>query len=178
MLQGVVPLSPAAIVRWGFFYCPLRIHSLNILFPGWECFVPKVTGPGTCLLIYWNLKKHSPMCPFFWEPLYTKVLFRGYVCQKGCPNPAPTVPLKKFGNSFCVYANDRLRRRKRLFGRTRTLARRHLAPCTKALRTTSAYFAYHVCLLQNNRLLTSNHQGYSRVHLGYSYRQLYPGLNA
>ena len=33
------------------------------------------------------------MCPNSLEtPLY-KGFFRGYVCQKGCPNPAPTVPL-------------------------------------------------------------------------------------
>ena len=38
-------------------------------------------------------------------------------------------PWKKSGNSFCVYANGRLRRRKRLFGLTQTVARRLRSPC-------------------------------------------------
>ena len=90
------------------------------------------------------------MCPFFWEPLYTKVLFRGYVCQKGCPNPAPTVPLKKFGNSFCVYANDRLRRRKRLFGLTRTVARRPRSPYYNATCTVSGRLEYPISYYLND----------------------------
>ena len=100
----------------------------------------------------------------------------GYVCQKGCPNPAPTVPLKKFGNSFCVYANDRLRcpnpaptvplkkfgnsfcvyandrlrRRKRLFGLTRTVARRPRSPCYNATCTVSGRLEYPISYYLND----------------------------
>ena len=56
------------------------------------------------------------MCPNSLKvPLY-KGFFRGYVCQKGYPNPAPTVPLSKIKQQL-------LRVRERLFGLTQTLAR-------------------------------------------------------
>ena len=47
-----------------------------------------------------------------------------------------------------------MRIRERLFGLTQTVARRLLAPCAKAFRTFSAYFALPVCLLRNSHLLT------------------------
>ena len=62
--------------------------------------------------------------------------------------------IQKQSNCFWAYANGRLRIRERLFGLTRTVARRLLAPCTRAQRTFSAYFALPVCLLRNSRLLT------------------------
>ena len=49
---------------------------------------------------------------------------------------------------FCAYAFGRLRRRKRLFGLTQTLARRPLFPCIKAFCPLYAYFTFPVCLLQ------------------------------
>ena len=58
--------------------------------------------------------------------------------------------MQKTNNCFCVYANGRLRRRKRLFGLTQKLKRRYLIPCAKALRTFSAYFALPVCLLRKS----------------------------
>ena len=64
--------------------------------------------------------------------------------------------MQKQSNCFWAYANGRLRIRERSFGLTRTVARRLLAPCTKAQRTFSAYFALPVCLLRNSHLLTLN----------------------
>ena len=52
------------------------------------------------------------------------------------PRPSPR-PSAKFDDSFCVYANGRLRRRKRLFGLTQTVARTVLRPCKHGTRTPS-----------------------------------------
>ena len=56
--------------------------------------------------------------------------------------------MQKRMDCFCAYASGRLRRRKRLFGLTQTLARRPLFPCAKAFCPLYAYYTIPVCLLQ------------------------------
>ena len=55
--------------------------------------------------------------------------------KKGALTPPQQCPFQKSGDSFCVYANGRLRRRKRLFGLTQTVARRLLSPSHNGFRT-------------------------------------------
>ena len=56
--------------------------------------------------------------------------------------------MQKRMDCFCAYESGRLRRRKRLFGLTQTLARRPLFPCAKAFCPLYAYYTIPVCLLQ------------------------------
>ena len=50
--------------------------------------------------------------------------------KKGALTPPQQCPFQKSGDSFCVYANGRLRRRKQLFGLTQTVVSPARNPCS------------------------------------------------
>ena len=69
------------------------------------------------------------MPQFFGNAFVQRHSARGIVAKNSAPTVPQLCPLsKKNGNSFCVYAHGRLRRRKRLFGLTQTVARRLRSP--------------------------------------------------
>ena len=75
------------------------------------------------------------MCPYSMEdPLY-KWYSQGLRLQKEYPNPALTMPMQKTCVRICVHENGCLRRRKWLFGLTRTDIGKALSPCCKGSRT-------------------------------------------
>ena len=68
--------------------------------------------------------------PQFSETTLYKGNFGGLCLPKTVPQLCPnSAPFKKTGNSFCVYANGRLRIRKRLFGLTQTVVVKARSPC-------------------------------------------------
>ena len=90
---------------------------------------------------WFNYTLYTPRLP---NMLDDSQLVKGIVFK----NYTPTIPLmQKRIVCFCAYASGRLRRRKRLFGLTQTLARQSLLPCTKVLCSLFPYFTLPVCLL-------------------------------
>ena len=91
-----------------------------------------------------NLKNIAPDAPILWKSFCTKGNLRGYVAKKSALTQPQPCPLQKYGNSFCVYANGRLRRRKRLFGLTRTVAGKARRPCCNGTCTVSGRQGYTI----------------------------------